>query len=93
MDIVKGKEYWNKVTKQQKDILLKMGVRSVLEVHSDGDLTFYAGSPGEGGKGYVLTTSGDLFAAVSPPFNRSPMVGQENTFAPIDEYRVPPSAY
>ena len=52
----KGQEYWNKVNATQKAIMQRMRVSKVLEVHSDGDLTFEAE-----GRTYVLTTSGELF--------------------------------
>lgn len=56
MIIEHGREYWHKVNATQKAILERMKASKVLEVHSDGDLTFEAE-----GRTYVLTTSGELF--------------------------------
>ena len=61
MDILKGKEFWFKVTNRQKEILNGMQASKISEVHSDGDLTFHAK-----GKVYVLTTDGGLFVEISP---------------------------
>lgn len=75
MDIAKGKDYWHKVTGRQKEVLREMNAQKVLEVHSDGDLTFEAGAPPvERIKRYVLTTEGDLFVEVPPGVRRMPMV-------------------
>lgn len=93
MDIFKGKEYWNKVTSSQKDIMQRMKAVRVLEVHSDGDVTFE--NPYQK---YVLTTEGELFAkdVVYDPYRRAPQVDrytQGGTIDPaLDDYRVPRSS-
>lgn len=90
--IKKGKEYWPKVNATQKAILDKMNAGTILEVHSDGDLTFEAE-----GKQYVLTTTGELF--VGKPGYKPDRPGRMPRTIPTGDddglkyYKVPPSAF
>lgn len=88
--IEKGKEYWKKVNATQKAVMRDMGAGKVLEVHSDGDLTFEAG-----GNQYVLTTDGVLFIGKPAyhPDRPGPMPQTVRGERGIDYYKVPPEAY
>ena len=95
MDIIKGKEFWFRVTNRQKEILNGMQANKISEVHSDGDLTFHAM-----GKKYVLTTDGGLFVETSPLHvehydpvpRRWPMTGTSREDDLLKYYNVPPEA-
>jgi len=87
--VEKGKEYWHKVTDTQKGILLVMEASRIVEVHSDGDVTFQAK-----GRMYVLTTEGEVFTKVlhyggNGP-DAIPQVQVEDNL--LQYYDVPPSA-
>lgn len=88
--IEKGRQYWNKVTDTQKAMMRGMGASRILEIHSDGDLTFEVQ-----GRTYVLTTSGELFAhsgikGGNGP-GKLPQTSKEDDL--LKYYKVPPDAY
>ena len=89
--IVKGKEFWHKVNATQKAIMQSFRASRVLEVHSDGDLTFEAEH-----RHYVLTTDGSLFVGV-PRYDSDKTGKLPQTTAIEDDllkyYEVPPEAY
>lgn len=87
-----GKEYWHKVNATQKAIMERMGTSRILEVHSDGDLTFEAE-----GRVYVLTTDGQTFVKVPLHETNGPgAMPQVDGLAEHDllkYYDVPPEAF
>ena len=89
--IDKGSEYWHKVNLTQKAIMGRMKSTRVIEVHSDGDLTF----ENEQGQ-YVLTTKGEIF--VGSPLYRPDRPGSMPQIIPDQDdllkyYKVPPNAF